>query len=163
MSVPFTCISGTQTPMALQNPTAAFGQAGYGVQVAGGTACNVIPTALIDTKLANVVSAYTASEAKTCAFTPNYATAVDNCLDSRQKTDHAENIDARIDHYFGSHDTLMGRAYLLWDDTVGIVAEQPLLPRVRITLGTSAAPGITSSLRISLFPFAAASTRVPSS
>ncbi|HEY6467060.1 MAG TPA: TonB-dependent receptor [Candidatus Acidoferrales bacterium] len=121
MAVPFTCVSGTQTPMALQNPTATFGQPGYGLQVAGGTACNVIPSALIDTKLAGVLSAYTASEAKACAFTPNYATAVDNCLDSRQKTDHAENIDARIDHYFGSHDTLMGRAYLLWDDTVSIV------------------------------------------
>jgi Carboxypeptidase regulatory-like domain/TonB dependent receptor len=121
MSVPFSCVTGTQTPMALANPGATFGQTGYGVQVAGGTACNVIPSALIDAKLANVIGAYTASEAQKCAFTPNYASAVDNCLDSRQKTDHSENIDARIDRYFGSHDTIMGRAYMLWDDTVSIV------------------------------------------
>jgi hypothetical protein len=122
MSVPFTCQPGTQTPMALQNPAAAFGQTGYGIQVAGGTACNVIPSALIDSKLAGVVSAYTSAEAKACAFAPNYATAVDNCLDSRQKTDHAENIDARIDQYFGTHDIVMGRAYMMWDDTTSIVA-----------------------------------------
>ncbi len=121
-SVPFTCVTGTQTPMALQNPGATYGQSGYGVQVAGGTACNVLPSALIDTKLANVISAYTASEFKSCSFAPILATEVANCLDSRQKTDHAENWDFRVDHYFGSHDTIMARAYMLWDDTVGIVA-----------------------------------------
>ena len=48
------------------------------------------PPGLIDQKLASVISAYTAPQLKNCAFTPNYTFAVDNCLDSRNKTDDRE-------------------------------------------------------------------------
>ena len=121
-SVPFYCQSGTDTPMALQNPGASFGQTGYGLQVAGGTPCNVIPSGLIDTKLAQVISAYTASQYKNCAFSPNYAVEVDNCLDSRPRTDDANNMDVRIDQHLGSRDVIFGRAYMLWDSDTQIVA-----------------------------------------
>jgi Carboxypeptidase regulatory-like domain/TonB dependent receptor len=120
-SVPFTCTS-TGSPTALLNPGAAFGQAGYGVQVAGGTPCNKIPAGLIDQKLASVISAYTAPQLKNCAYTPNYTFAVDNCLDARQKTDNASNYDIRIDHHFSARDTIFGRAYMMWDTDTGIVA-----------------------------------------
>ena len=122
-AVPFMCTTaGGTTPMALINPTATFGQAGYGQQMAGGSPCNVIPSALIDSKLASVIKAYTAPELANCGFTPNYTFAVDNCLDSRPKTDLNSNMDARIDEHFGTHDTIMARAYMMWDTTTSIVA-----------------------------------------
>ncbi len=120
-AVPFYCDSSGNS-MPLLNPGAAFGTAGYGMQGAGGTACNKIPTGLLDTKLAQVISAYTASEYKNCAFTPNYAFAVDNCLDTRNKTDVANNFDIRIDHHFSDRNTVFGRAYMLWDTDTGIEA-----------------------------------------
>lgn len=120
-AVPFTC-DGSGNPMALQNPAAAFGQTGYGLQMAGGSPCNKIPGALIDQKLASVIAAYTAPQLKNCAFTPNLTFAVANCLDSRKKTDNASNYDARIDHHFGTKDTVFARAYMLWDAGTGIVA-----------------------------------------
>jgi hypothetical protein len=119
-SVPFTCDS-SGNPMSLQGPGLAFGQPGYGLQAAGGTPCNKIPAGLIDQKLSSVISAYTASQLKNCAFTPNYTFAIDNCLDSRNKTDHAANYDIRIDHHFSTRDTVFGRAYMLWDTDTGIV------------------------------------------
>jgi hypothetical protein len=118
-SVPFTC-DGSGNPMALANPGAAFGATGYGVQVAGGSPCNKIPAALVDPKLASAIAAYTAPQLKNCAFTPNFAIAVFNCLDSRQHTDSANNMDARIDQHFGTKDTVFARAYMLWDSNVNI-------------------------------------------
>ncbi|MGO9255928.1 MAG: TonB-dependent receptor domain-containing protein [Bryobacteraceae bacterium] len=120
-TVPFYCDS-SGNPMPLLNPGAAFGQPGYGVQGAGGTACNKIPSALVDQKLAQVISAYTAAQYKNCAFTPNLAFAVDNCLDARNKTDVANNFDIRIDHHFSDRNTVFARAYMLWDTDQGIVA-----------------------------------------
>jgi hypothetical protein len=120
-AVPFTCDTAGN-PMPLLTPGLAFGQPGYGIQGAGGTPCNKIPSALIDTKLAQVISAYTAPQYKNCAFTPNLTFAVDNCLDSRNRTDSANNFDIRIDHHFSDKNTVFGRAYMLWDDNVGIVA-----------------------------------------
>jgi hypothetical protein len=120
-AVPFTCDS-SGNPSALQNPGAAFGATGYGLQVAGGTPCNKIPSGLIDQKLASVISAYTAPQYKNCAFTPNYAFALDNCLDSRNKTDNSNNFDIRVDHHFSEKNIVFARAYMLWDTDAGIVA-----------------------------------------
>ncbi len=128
-AVPFTCQPGTTgiagkapVPMPLANPGAAFGSAGYGAQVSGGVPCNVIPAGLIDSKVAALASAYTAKQATACAFTPNYATNVDNCLDSRPTTDNSENINVRIDEHLGNKDTLWGRTSMFWDTDTGIVA-----------------------------------------
>ncbi|MGH9524557.1 MAG: TonB-dependent receptor domain-containing protein [Terriglobales bacterium] len=121
LSVPFYC-DGAGNPMPLANPGAAFGQAGYGVQVAGGTGCNRIPAGLIDQKLAKVISAYTGPVLKNCAFTPNYTFAVDNCLDTRPRTNNADNFDFRIDQHFGTKDTVFGRAYMMWGSNTSIVA-----------------------------------------
>ncbi|MGO9642283.1 MAG: carboxypeptidase regulatory-like domain-containing protein [Candidatus Acidiferrales bacterium] len=121
MSVPFYCDS-TGAPEPLQTPGAAFGTSGYGIQVGGGTACNKIPAGLIDSKLAQVINAYTSAEYKNCAFTPNYTFAVDNCLDSRPTTNNADNMDARIDQHFGSKDTIFARAYMFWNSPTAIVA-----------------------------------------
>jgi hypothetical protein len=113
-SVPFTC-DGSGNPMALANPGTAFGAPGYGIQVAGGSPCNKIPAGLIDQKLATAIAAYTGPALKTCAYTPNFATAVFNCLDSRLHTDSANNMDARIDQHFGDKNTVFARAYMMWD------------------------------------------------
>jgi hypothetical protein len=117
-AVPFRC-DGTGSPMPLQTPGLSFGAPGYGIQAAGGSPCNKIPTALIDQKVATVIKAYSLTN---CAFTPNLTFAVDNCLDSRNKTDSANNYDIRIDHHFGTKDTVFGRAYMMWDTDTGIVA-----------------------------------------
>lgn len=128
-SVPFSCEPNTigiagqaATPMPLANPGATFGSAGYGVQVAGGKPCDVLPAGLIDSKVAAIVNAYTSSQAKACGFTPNYATNVDNCLDSRPQTDNSQNLDARIDEHLGTKDTLFGRTSMWWDTDTQIVA-----------------------------------------
>ncbi len=120
-AVRFTCDS-SGNPMPLQYPGASFGQTGYGIQVPGGVPCNKIPAGLIDQKLASVISAYTASELKNCQITPNLTFAVHNCLDSRQKTDIANNFDFRIDHHFSEKNTVFARAYMLWDTDTGIIA-----------------------------------------
>jgi hypothetical protein len=120
-AVPFRCDS-SGNPIGLQTPGLSFGQPGYGIQAVGGSPCNKIPGGLIDAKVANVISAYTAAQAKDCAFSPNYTFAVFNCLDSRSKTDYASNYDYRIDHRFGTHDNIFGRGYMLWDTDTGIVA-----------------------------------------
>ncbi len=120
-AVPFRC-DGSGNPMPLGNPNLAFGQPGYGLQSSGGTPCNKIPAGLIDKKLSSVISAYTSSQLKNCAFTPNLTFAVHNCLDSRQKTDNANNYDVRLDHHFSTKDTVFARAYMLWDASTGIVA-----------------------------------------
>jgi hypothetical protein len=124
-SVPFTCVAGTTgiagvtpTPMALLNPSATFGTTGYGQQVAGGVACNVLPPGLIDKNISSIYKAYEGSQAASCAFTPNFASNVDNCLDSRATTDDANNMDARIDQHFGTKDTLFGRASMFWDTDI---------------------------------------------
>jgi hypothetical protein len=127
----FRCATGTDTPLALSNPAASFGQAGYGQQLAGGTPCDVIPSALVDAKIAKVVSAYTAGEASSCAFSPVYAGNVDNCLDSRPTTDDSENMDARIDQHFGTKDTLFGRASMFWDtDTTPVTGTTSITPSI---------------------------------
>ena len=77
------------------------------------------PSALIDQKLAYVIKAYTASQSTNCAFTPNLTFAIDNCLDSRNKTDNANNFDFRIDHHFSDKNTVFGRAYMMWDTDNG--------------------------------------------
>ncbi len=117
-SVPFTC-DPSGNPMSLMNPAAAFGTTGYGIQSPGGAPCNKIPGGLIDQKLVSVIKAYSLGN---CAFTPNLTFAVDNCLDSRNKTDSANNYDIRIDHRFGAKDSVFGRAYMMWDTDTGIVA-----------------------------------------
>ncbi len=117
-AVPFRC-DPSGNPMPLMTPGLAFGAAGYGIQAAGGSPCNRIPSALIDQKVASVIKAYSLGN---CAFTPNLTFAVDNCLDSRNKTDNANNYDIRIDHHIGTKDTVFGRAYMLWDTDTGIVA-----------------------------------------
>ncbi len=120
-SVPFRC-DPSGNPMALLTPGLSFGQAGYGVQAAGGTPCNKIPAALIDTKLVSVIQAYTGSELKNCQITPNYSFAVDNCLDQRNTINNANNFDFRLDHRFSDKNTVFGRAYMMWDTNNGIVA-----------------------------------------
>jgi hypothetical protein len=123
-AVPFTCqpgttgISGvTPTPMPLANAGVAFGAPGYGLQVAGGVPCNVLPPGLIDKNMGPIFKAYEGSQAASCSFTPNFASNVDNCLDSRPTTDDSNNIDARIDQHF-SKDTLFGRASMYWDTDI---------------------------------------------
>ncbi|HZS56174.1 MAG TPA: TonB-dependent receptor [Bryobacteraceae bacterium] len=120
-SVPFRCDSAGN-PMALQFPSAAFGATGYGLQIAGGSPCNKIPSGLIDSKLAGVITAYTGSEYKNCAFTPNLTFAIDNCLDTRNNINNADNFDFRIDHHFNEKNTVFARAYMMWDTNNGIVA-----------------------------------------
>jgi hypothetical protein len=120
-AVPFSC-DPTGNPMPLLNPGAAFGTMGYGIQVTGGTPCNKLPSGLIDQKLVKVVQAYTASQAKNCAFTPNYVSAVYNCLDSRNTINNANNFDFRVDHHFSEKNTVFARAYMMWNDNNGIVA-----------------------------------------
>jgi len=120
-SVPFRCDS-SGNPMPLLTPGLTFGQTGYGIQAAGGNPCNKIPAALIDTKLANVIAAYTAPQLKDCAFTPNLTFAIDNCLDSRNNVNNANNYDFRVDHRFSDKNTVFGRAYMMWDTNNGIVA-----------------------------------------
>ncbi len=66
-----------------------------------------------------MISAYTAAQYKNCQFTPNLTFAVDNCLDSRNKTDNASNYDIRIDHHFSDKNTVFGRAYMMWDTDDG--------------------------------------------
>lgn len=120
-AVPFRCDTAGN-PLPLLNPGLAFGAPGYGVQAAGGTACNKIPPALIDSKLAQVISAYTAGTFKNCEITPNLTFAVDNCLDTRSTVNNANNYDIRIDHHFSDRNTIFGRAYMMWDSNNGIVA-----------------------------------------
>jgi Carboxypeptidase regulatory-like domain len=120
-SVRFMCdTSGNPNPLI--NPGLAFGAAGYGLQATGGTPCNKIPSGLIDTKLAKVISAYTATQAANCQFTPNLTFAIDNCLDSRKTVNNANNFDFRVDHHFSDKNTVFGRAYMMWDQNNGIVA-----------------------------------------
>jgi Carboxypeptidase regulatory-like domain/TonB dependent receptor len=128
-AVPFYCEPGTTgiagqapTPMPLVNPGAAFASPGYGVQASGGVPCNVIPSGLIDSQVAGLIQGYTSTQAKSCAYSPNYATNIDNCLDSRPNTDNTENLDARIDEHLGNKDTLFGRTSMFWDTNTGIVA-----------------------------------------
>jgi hypothetical protein len=130
-AVPFQCTTATsETPTALVNPAATFGMAGYGLQLAG-QPCNVLPTGLIDSKVATVIKDYTAAQASACAFTPVYASNIDNCLDSRPTTDDSENMDARIDQHFGTKDTVFGRASMFWDDdTVPVVGTTSTNPSV---------------------------------
>ena len=120
-AVPFTCDSAGN-PMPLLNPGAAFGQSGYGLQSSGGTPCNKMPTGLIDSKLVNVIKAYTGSALQNCQITPNLTFAVDNCLDTRNTINNAKNFDFRIDHHFSDRNFVFGRAYMMWDDNNGIVA-----------------------------------------
>jgi Carboxypeptidase regulatory-like domain/TonB dependent receptor-like, beta-barrel len=120
-AVPFRC-DPSGNPMSLLTPGLAFGQPGYGIQAAGGSPCNRIPAALLDTKLATVIQAYTGAEYKNCAFSPNYAFAVDNCLDQRNTINNANNFDFRVDHHFSDKNTVFGRAYMMWDTNNGIVA-----------------------------------------
>ncbi|HTS64718.1 MAG TPA: carboxypeptidase-like regulatory domain-containing protein, partial [Candidatus Acidoferrales bacterium] len=120
-TVPFTC-DQTGSPMPLQNPGAAFGTLGYGIQAAGGTPCNKIPAGLIDKQLVSIIQAYTGTQGKNCAFTPNYVSAVYNCLDSRSTVNNANNYDFRIDHHFSEKNMVFARAYLMWNDNNGIVA-----------------------------------------
>jgi len=120
-SVRFTCDS-SGNPNPLLNPALAFGQAGYGVQVSGGTPCFKIPSALIDSKLVNVIKAYTASQYANCKITPNLTFAIDNCLDTRNTVNNANNFDFRVDHHFSEKNTVFGRAYMMWDTNNGIVA-----------------------------------------
>ncbi len=105
----------------MTNPGAAFGTAGYGLQGVG-TPCNVLPPGLVDSKLSQVISAYTAAQLKNCQVTPNLTFAVNNCLDARSKTDVANNFDFRIDHHFSEKNVVFGRAYMMWDTDQGIVA-----------------------------------------
>ena len=120
-SVPFTC-DPTGNPMPLQNPGAAFGTLGYGIQATGGAPCNKLPAGLIDKKLVSVIQAYTGPQAKNCAFTPNYVSAVYNCLDSRNTINNADNWDFRLDHHFSDKNVVFARAYLMWNQNNGIVA-----------------------------------------
>ena len=133
-AVPFTCDS-TGNPTSLLNPGATFGNPGYGIQSPGGTPCSKLPSGAESTRLANGdLPIATASAYKNCAFTPNYVTAVDNCLDTRNKNDVANNYDIRIDHHFSDKNTVFARASMLWDSDAGIVARhfvrfaQPLSP-----------------------------------
>jgi len=120
-AVPFYCdLAGN--PMPLLNSGATFGSVGYGIQTSGGTPCNKLPSGLIDQKLVSVIQAYTASQAKNCAFTPNFVSAVYNCLDSRNTVNNANNYDFRIDHHFSEKNVVFARAYMMWDDNNGIVA-----------------------------------------
>jgi hypothetical protein len=120
-SVPFRCDTAG-SPMPLLTPGLAFGQAGYGIQAAGGAPCNKIPSALIDGKLISVIQAYTGSTFKNCQFAPNYSFAVDNCLDQRDSVNNANNYDFRVDHHFSDKNIVFGRAYMMWDTNHGIVA-----------------------------------------
>ena len=120
-AVRFFCDSSGAS-MPLLHPNAAFGATGYGLQVPGGSPCNKIPSGLIDTKLAQVIAAYTGPAYKNCAFTPNLTFAVDNCLDTRQSVNNADNFDFRIDHHFSEKNTIFARAYMMWDTNNGIVA-----------------------------------------
>ena len=119
-AVPFQCDSAGN-PLPLLNPGAAFGAPGYGLQGTG-TPCNKIPSGLIDQKLTQTIASYTASEYKNCAFTPNLAFAVDNCLDTRNKTDVDNTINVRIDEHLSDKDQIFARAYMMWDTDTGIVA-----------------------------------------
>jgi hypothetical protein len=120
-AVPFRC-DPSGNPMPLQTPGLAFGQAGYGIQAAGGTPCLKIPSALIDQKLAAVIGSYTAPALKDCAVTPNLTFAVNNCLDSRNRTDSANNFDSRVDYHVNDKNFIFGRAYMMWDTSTSIVA-----------------------------------------
>jgi hypothetical protein len=120
-SVPFNC-DPAGNPMPLMNPGAAFGSVGYGLQQTGGTPCNKIPSGLIDQKLVGIIQAYTASQASNCKFTPNFVSAVYNCLDSRNTINNADNLDIRIDHHFSEKNVVFARAYMMWDQNNGIVA-----------------------------------------
>jgi len=120
-AVPFRC-DPSGNPMPLLTPGLSFGQPGYGVQASGGNPCNRLPAALIDQKIAKVISAYTAPQLKDCAITPNLTFAVNNCLDSRNRDDSANNYNVRVDHHFNDRNTVFGRAYMLWDSNTGIVA-----------------------------------------
>ncbi len=127
-AVPFYC-DAAGNPMPLLNPGAAFGTPGYGLQGTG-TACSKIPSGLIDQKLAGVIKAYLGSQPANCAFTPNYALSVlSNCLDTRSKTDVANNFDFRVDHHFSDKNTVFGRAYMMWDtDTSNVAGTTSVTP-----------------------------------
>ena len=69
-----------------------------------------------------MISAYTAPQYKNCQFTPNLTFAIDNCLDSRNSINNANNFDFRVDHHFSEKNIVFGRAYMMWDTNNGIVA-----------------------------------------
>ena len=137
-------------PMPLLNPGLAFGQPGYGIQAAGGTlrATRFRPASSIR-KLVSVITAYTASEYKNCAFTRNlqplrWTTA----WITRNTINNANNFDFRVDHHFSEKNTVFGRAYMMWDTEQRNRRGTRRPPRqAHSTRGTSAAPGTTSSLR----------------
>jgi hypothetical protein len=120
-AVPFRC-DPAGSPMPLLTPGLSFGQLGYGMQAAGGSPCNKIPSGLIDPKLVNVIKAYTTSAFTNCQFSPNYSFAVYNCLDQRNSINNANNYDFRVDHRFSDKNAVFARAYMMWDTNNGIVA-----------------------------------------
>ena len=95
------------TPAAIYNPFAESG------------ANSAVPFTCDAAGNPTVIKGYSLNN---CAFTPNLTFAVDNCLDTRSKTDNSANYDIRIDHHIGKNDTIFGRAYMMWDTDTGIVA-----------------------------------------
>ena len=62
-----------------------------------------------------MITAYTAPQFKNCQITPNLTFAVDNCLDTRNTVNNANNFDFRVDHHFSEKNVVFGRAYMMWD------------------------------------------------
>jgi hypothetical protein len=110
-------------PMTPEPVTLTSGTS-YGRQTTG-TPCNVIPQALVNQQMIQLVQAYFQKP----NFTPIYGAQNANFLDSRAHTDNANSWQVRIDHNFGSRDSVFGRLSQMWVNdtqaTVGTISSNP--------------------------------------
>ncbi|HXJ05360.1 MAG TPA: carboxypeptidase regulatory-like domain-containing protein [Candidatus Acidoferrum sp.] len=96
----------------------------FGTQPAG-TACNMIPSALINPQVVAVIKAY-ASQPN---FTPLPGTLNDNFLDTRNHENHANSWQIRLDQHFSDRDTVFLRLTQMWVTDIapigGTVSQDP--------------------------------------
>ena len=122
-AVPFRC-DPSGNPMPLLTPGLSFGQAGIRNP---GRRRNALqqdsrPRSSIP-KLANVITAYTASAiARTASSRPTSPLRSTTAWISATAVNNANNFDFRVDHHFSDKNIVFGRAYMMWDTNNGIVA-----------------------------------------
>src|SRR5579859_1953124 len=116
----FQCLPGTNTP----EPVTLTPGTSFGTQPAG-TACNVIPAALINQQVVQVLQAY----AQTPNFTPILGVQNSNFLETRPEINANNSWQLRLDHKFSDRNNVFVRLSQMWvSDTQpinGTVATDP--------------------------------------
>ena len=134
-ATPFQCVPGTgsgtspftdpnYSPMTPE-PVDLTPGTSYGTQPAG-INCDIVPAALVDQKMVSLAQAYMQKP----NFTPVYGTQNNNFLDSRAEVDNMNSWQIRIDHNFGSRDTVFLRLTQMWvSDTKPVVGTFAVNPQ----------------------------------